>query len=130
MLEVEQRPELRAAEDEVYVEERSPIEAPLQRTIDLGRHGVEILAWGGVLIVAAALRLLALGSDALSIEGSRHAYAAFALYNGSGTTLDAASGGPFAVVFSAMLYFLFGVSDEIARLGPALAGVGTVVAAI
>lgn len=130
MLEVEQRPDLREAEDEVYVEERGPVEAPLQRTIDLSRHGVEILAWGGVLIVAAALRLLALGSDALSIEGSRHAYAAFALYQGSGTTLDASAGGPFAVVFSAMLFFLFGVSDEIARLGPALAGVGTVIAAI
>jgi uncharacterized protein (TIGR03663 family) len=130
MLEVEQRPELRAAEDEQYVEERGPVETPLLRTIDLSRHGVEILAWGGVLVVAAALRLLALGSGALSAEGSRHAYAAYALYNGTGTALDAAAGGPFAVVFSALLFFLFGVTDEIARLGPALAGVGTVLAAI
>ena len=59
MLEVEQRPDLREAEDEVYVEERGPVEAPLQRTIDLSRHGVEILAWGGVLIVAAALVMFA-----------------------------------------------------------------------
>src|SRR5262245_24125888 len=120
MLEVEQRPDTREAEDELYIEERGPVEAPLLRTIDLGRYGVEILAWGGVLILAAALRLLALGSDALSIEGARHAYAAFALYQGTGSDLGASMGGPFAVVFSALLYFLFGVSDEIARLGPAL----------
>lgn len=130
MLEVEQRPVVRTVDDQESIDERREAELPLLRSIDLSRYGGELLAWSGVIGAAALLRLASLGSGALSAEGSRHAYAAYALFRGSSTQLDAASGGPFAVVFSALLFFLFGVTDEIARLGPALAGIGTVVAAI
>ena len=130
MLDVEQRPGVRTVDDQVFVDDRQGAEVPLLRSIDLSRYGGELLAWSGVVLCAAALRLAALGSDALGAEGSRHAYAAYALFKGSATQLDVSAGGPFAVIFSAFLFFLFGVTDEIARLGPALAGIGTVVAAI
>lgn len=130
MLDVEQPPRMRDDDEQAVVDGRQEAEAPLLRSIDLGRIGGELIAWVGVVAVAAILRLVALGSDALSAEGARHAYAAYALFRGSAAELGTAAGGPFAVVFSALLFFLFGVSDEIARLGPALAGIGTVVAAL
>lgn len=130
MLEVEQQPAARAADEADLIEGRREAEAPLLRAFDLTQVGGEVFGWAGVLLIAGVLRLVALGGGALSAEGTRHAYAALALFRGTGTTLDAAAGGPFAVLFSSVLFFLFGVSDEVARLGPALAGIGTVVAAI
>ena len=102
----------------------------LDRPLVLGRRGGEILAWAGVLLTGALLRLASLGTDALSPEGARHAYAAYALMRGSGTALDSAVGGPFSVLLGALLLFLFGISDQVVRIGPALAGIGTIALAI
>lgn len=102
----------------------------LDRPLALGPRGGEILAWAGVLLTGVILRLASLGTDALSPEGARHAYAAYTLFRGSGTTLDSAAGGPFSILLGALLLFLFGVSDQVIRLGPALAGIGTVALAI
>ncbi len=132
MLDVDQQaPEKRR--DELESVDDSLILTPdpaLDRPLVLGQRGGEILAWVGVLLTGALLRLASLGTDALSPEGARHAYAAYALLRGSGTALDSASGGPFSVLFGALLLFLFGVSDQVVRLGPALAGIGTVALAI
>ncbi len=98
----------------------------LDRTIAIERLGGEALAWAGTLLTATIIRLTSLGSDALTADGARHAYAAYALFRGGGTTLDSAAGGPFAVLVSAFLLFLFGISDQVVRLGPALAGIGLV----
>jgi len=132
MLDVDQQaPEKR--HDELETVDDSLILTPdpaLDRPLVLGQRGGEILAWAGVLLTGALLRLASLGTDALSPEGARHAYAAYALLRGSGTALDSASGGPFSVLFGALLLFLFGVSDQVVRIGPALAGIGTVALAI
>lgn len=128
MLDVDQRPAIAPRRDPVPA---IPVDRPaddqqLDRTIALGRIGGETLAWGGVLITAALLRLASLGTDALNPDGARQAYAAYALFRGGGATLDSAAGGPFAVIFGAFLLFLFGISDQVVRLGPALAGIGSV----
>lgn len=106
-----------------------PRTAPLDLTVDLTRLRGETLAWGAVLLLALGLRLAGLASVALSPAGARHAYAAYALYYGSqggGADLGVAAGDPLPTLFGAFLFFLFGVSDQIARLGPVLAGVGLV----
>ncbi|HEX6739120.1 MAG TPA: glycosyltransferase family 39 protein, partial [Vicinamibacteria bacterium] len=103
---------------------------PLDRTFDVTRVRGEVVAWAGVLLAAIGLRLAGLQDHALSPDGARRAFAAYALYTGQGADLGNAAGGPFGALFGALLYFLFGVSDGIARLGPVLAGVGLVVATI
>ncbi len=130
MLDVEARPGARVSDAESLADETYQAEAPLLRSFDLSRVGGEVFAWVAVVLVGVLLRLVSLGGGALSAEGARHAYAALALYRGSETVLDTTAGGPFAVLFSSFLFFLFGVTDEAARLGPALAGIGTVIAAL
>ena len=98
----------------------------LDRAISLGRISGETLAWAAVLFTAVLIRLASLGTDALNPAGAHHAYAAYSLFRGSGATLDSTVGGPFAVIFGALLLFLFGISDQVIRLGPALAGIGAV----
>ena len=98
----------------------------LDRAITLGRINGETLAWAAVFFTAILIRLASLGTDALNPNGAHHAYAAYALFRGSGATLDSTVGGPFAVIFGALLLFLFGISDQVIRLGPALAGIGAV----
>ena len=132
MLDVDQQaPEQRRDEFDP-VDDTLPLapDPALDRPLMLGRRGGEVLAWVGVLLTGALLRLAALGTDALTPEGARHAYAAYALLRGSGTALDSGAGGPFSVLFGALLLFLFGISDQVVRLGPVLAGIGTIALAI
>ena len=132
MLDVDQQaPEKRREEPEPVDDSLLFAADPaLDRPLVLGQRGGEILAWAGILLTGALLRLASLGTDALSPEGARHAYAAYALMRGSGTALDSGAGGPFSVLLGALLLFLFGISDEVVRIGPALAGIGTVALAI
>jgi len=85
MLDVEARPGVRAIDAKPLDDEMHQIEAPLLHSFELSRVGGEALAWGGVLLVGALLRLVSLGGGALSAEGARHAYAALALFRGSET---------------------------------------------
>lgn len=129
MLDVDQRDaadDLRDQETAAVADPALTADPALDRTIGIGQIGGEALAWAGVLLTATALRLVTLGTDALTADGARHAYAAYTLFRGSGTALDSTVGGPFATLFGALLLFLFGISDQIVRLGPALAGIGTV----
>ena len=128
MLDVDQRAEADDVRDEYPAPDTDLVltaDPTLDRPLPLGRVG-EALAWAGVLLTALILRLASLGTDALTADGARHAFAAYSLFRGSGTALDSAVGGPFATLFGALCLFLFGVSDQIVRLGPALAGIGTV----
>src|SRR5689334_22824431 len=88
---------------------------PLDLTFDLTRIRGEVVAWAAVLLVAAGMRLAALLSTALTPAGARHAFAAYQLYDGAAQHLDTAAGGAFGTVVGALMYFLFGVSDGIAR---------------
>ncbi len=124
MLDVDQRPGVAGAPP------AREATAPLDRTFDLTRVRGDVLAWGGVLLAATGIRLASLGNSALSPDGARAAFAALGLFDGSGARLDPAAGGPFAALFGALIFFLFGVSDAIARLGPALAGIGIVALAL
>ncbi len=126
MLDLDQQPTAEAA----VVDDQPPADATLDRPISLGRISGEILAWAGVLLVAAVLRLMSLGGTALNPDEAQHAYAAYTLFRGTGTLLDSTAGGPLATVVSGILFFLFGISDQVARFGPALAGIGSVVALI
>ena len=132
MLDVDQQaPEKRRDELEPVDDSLTLAPEPaLDRPLVLGQRGGEILAWAGVLLTGTILRLASLGTDALSPDGARHAYAAYTLFRGSGTSLDSASGGPFSVLLSALFLFLFGVSDQVVRIGPALAGIGMIALAI
>ncbi|HET8629594.1 MAG TPA: 6-bladed beta-propeller, partial [Thermomicrobiales bacterium] len=103
---------------------------PLDLTFDLTRIRGEVVAWVAVLLVSVGMRLAALLSTALTPAGGRHAFAAYQLYDGAAQHLDTAAGGAFGTVVGALMYFLFGVSDGIARLAPALAGVALVAATL
>lgn len=99
--------------------------APLDLTFDLTRVGWGLLAWTGVFLVATAIRLVSLRTAALAPDEARAAFGALTLFTG-GAAFDSGATGPVAPLFGALVFFLFGVSDAIARVGPALAGVGTV----
>lgn len=99
---------------------------PLDITVDLTRVRAEAVAWVALLVAAAGLRLAGLASAALDPAAARQAYAAYGLYYGSGAGLGSGAAAPFPTIFTTLLFFLFGVSDEIARLAPALAGLGIV----
>jgi hypothetical protein len=85
--------------------------------------GVEELAWGAVVAVAALVRLPALGALPLGLQDSARAFAAWQVAAGR---LPAAWNGDIAQTLTALLFRLFGSSDGMARLASALLGVALV----
>lgn len=100
--------------------------SPLDLTVDFTRVRGEALAWVALIAATAGLRLSSLASAALDPAAARDAFTAYGLYYGSGTGLGASAGAPLPVIFAALLFFLLGVSDEVVRFAPALAGIGIV----
>ncbi len=84
---------------------------------------VEVALYGGVLALAAGLRLLALGEAVLSPAEARLAYAAWQASRGEAAELVL---GPLLVYGSGLTFFLFGANDLLARLPSALAGLWVV----
>jgi uncharacterized protein (TIGR03663 family) len=76
-----------------------------------------------IVLVAAALRLWELGPRMLHHDESLHALYSWYLYSGRGYTHDPMMHGPFLFEWGALLYFLFGATDAVARLGAGLFGV-------
>ena len=80
------------------------------------------------LLLAVGFRLIQLNGYALNASEAKWAYQSWALYTGkpmpNGQAITDTS--PFILVIQALTYFLFGVTDAIARVGPALLGIGTV----
>lgn len=80
------------------------------------------------LLMAIGFRLVQLNGYALDASEAKWAYQAWAMYTGkpmpNGQNISDI--GPFILVIQAITYFLFGVTDSIARVGPALLGIGTV----
>ena len=100
----------------------------LDRTIDLG-----VVTWVTILallagIGAVALRLTDLDVWALSPSEAKHAYEAFALYQGRSLEpgADLPETAPLLLILQALGFFLFGTTDAIARVMPALVGVALV----
>lgn len=100
----------------------------LDRTIDLGAVSWVTIAWLGALVAAVAIRLTSLDLWALAPGEARHAYESFTLYQGRslepGEELPTTA--PLFLLLQAFGYFLFGTTDAIARIMPALAGVAMV----
>ena len=80
---------------------------------------VEIGLLGGVLCLAAGLRFLGLGDGVLAAEESRRAFTAWQIVRGEPASLEQ---GPALLFPAALLLFLIGANDTVARLLPALAG--------
>jgi uncharacterized protein (TIGR03663 family) len=100
----------------------------LDRRIDFGKLG-----WYGVwaaiaLAVASLLRFAQLDAYVLSQREGGWAYDAWSLYTGkplpAGQSLPEVS--PLFLLLQTAMYFLFGVTDAIARSGAAIAGIGIV----
>lgn len=104
------------------------VSSPLDRRIDLGRLG-----WFGVtaaigFLVAVGLRFTQLDTYVMTQSEGEWAYDAWSLYTGkpmpAGQELPTVS--PLYLLLQAAVFFLFGVTDAIARSLPVLAGLGIV----
>jgi len=113
--------------EEQRVELTEPVLQPsvLDRTLDLGA-----VSWVALTAIVAglgalALRLVNLDVWALAPGEARHAYDAFALYQGRPLEPgnDLPETAPLFLLLQAFGFFLFGTTDAIARVMPALLGV-------
>ena len=107
-------------------------EAPLDRGLDLTRVSPWLLAWTTVIVSALMIRVAALDTYALDPEEARRSFFGFTLVEGNplraGESLPTV--GPLLLLAQALGFFLFGVTDAIARLLPALVGLAMVPLAI
>jgi uncharacterized protein (TIGR03663 family) len=76
-----------------------------------------------IFLLAVASRFWDLGARAMSHDESLHALYSYYLYNGTGYAHNPMMHGPFLFHANALIYFLFGDSDYMARIVPALFGV-------
>ena len=83
-------------------------------------------AHGGLILVAAIMRLWDLGARAMHHDESLHALYSWNLYSGSGYRHDPMMHGPLQMEATAASFFIFGDSDYTARLVYALAGIALV----
>ena len=86
----------------------------------------ELATYGGLLPLAALMRLWDLGSRAVHHDESLHAFYAWNLYSGNGFQHNPMMHGPFQMEATAAAFYLFGDSDYTARLLYALAGTALV----
>lgn len=111
----------------------SPDEADNQMSDHILQRPLRIALGGGValvvtlaLIAGALLRLIRLDAYVLGEHEANWAYDAWSLFQGrplpgSGQVPDTS---PLFLIVEALSFFLFGVTDAIARFGPALFGLG------
>src|SRR5688572_20012786 len=102
---------------------------PLDWTLNLTRVSWEVVAWLAVAPLALALRLLWLDAWPMRPQEAAIASTAWALLSrGQVTAPLPTEAGPVVTLFTSFSFFLFGASDQTARLGAALAGTGLVIA--
>lgn len=82
--------------------------------------------YAAIVLIALGMRLWDLGTRMLHHDESLHALYSWYLYTGRGYTHDPMMHGPFLFEWGALLYFLFGATDAVARLGTSLFGVALV----
>ena len=82
----------------------------------------ELAAYGGLLVIAAAMRLWDLGARAMHHDESLHALYSYNLANGAGYQHNPMMHGPFQFESNAAIFLALGDSDYTARLGVALMG--------
>ncbi len=93
------------------------------------RANWETVAWAVILVAAVVSRFYELGVRGMSHDESLHAVYSLDLYRSGSYQHNPMMHGPFLFHANAFIYLLFGVSDATARFMPALAGIGTVMAA-
>src|SRR5215472_4225687 len=100
-----------------------PLEAfwlrPISAAIPIDR---ELVAFVGLVLLAAVLRFWDLGSRMLHHDESLHAVYSYYLYIGKGYVHDPMMHGPFLFELNALVYFLLGATDATARVAPAFFG--------
>ena len=105
------------------------VSSVLDREISLlGAHPWQTLGWIITFLVAAGLRLLRLDGWALDADEAARAYDAWVLFRGQpAITSDPISNtGSLLLLLEGIGFFLFGTSDVVARIVPALAGLAIV----
>ncbi len=112
-----------------------PQRSVFDRTIDLSRVNLEIVAYAVLIALSIVAHLWGLGQMALHHDESIHAWSSWKFYAGKGGFTCAFGGssdtycydpvyhGPSLYMFTALAYFLFGDGDAQARLPMAVAGV-------
>src|SRR5918994_1194611 len=88
----------------------------------------QTLGWAAALVVALALRFLRLDGWALCADEAARAYDAWVLFRGQPPVAGASipDAGALLLLLEGIGFFLFGTSDVVARLIPALAGIAIV----
>ena len=94
----------------------------------LGLTRGEALIYGVILIAAAVLRLWDLGGRVLHHDEAIHAKEVYDMLHGQQYAYDPAYHGPLLYFALTPLFFFFGDSDGMARVMPALVGIGSIVA--
>ena len=89
--------------------------------------GVQLLLWetvayGTLLVIAAAMRLWDLGQRAVHHDESLHSFYSWQLAEGQGFRHDPLMHGPLQFEANAAIFFIFGDSDYTSRLLYAIAG--------
>lgn len=103
----------------------------LDRTIDLTRIGWMTIGAVTVVAIGIALRFAQLDVLALSPVEGRRAFEAYSFYRGStsGPGLELPTTSPAFLLLQSLALFLFGATDVVARVVPAILGSGIVVLA-
>lgn len=83
----------------------------------------ETLLWGGLVLLAALLRLVNLGAAPLGAPEANQALAAYVTSRGGGGEVV---GPPLLYHLNTLLFTLFDGGDALARLAPALVGIGLI----
>ncbi len=81
-----------------------------------------VVAFAALIIVAAGMRFWDLGSRAFHHDESLHAWTAWKLFQGERYEHEPWLHGPFQFFGTALSFLLFGVSDQTARILPAVFG--------
>ncbi len=120
----------RAEEDALQTEAVLPAAGFLDANLlTVFRANWETIAWAVILVAAVVSRFYDLGVRGMSHDESLHAFYSLDLYRNGSYRHNPMMHGPFLFHANAFIFFLFGVSDSTARVMPALAGIGAIMAA-
>lgn len=86
----------------------------------------EVLFYIGLVVVALLMRVWDLGDRSLHHDESLHAVYSWYIYDGQGYVHNPLMHGPFQFHMNALLFFLLGDTDTIARIGYSLFGTALV----
>jgi uncharacterized protein (TIGR03663 family) len=116
-------PHQSSAPDEPVTAHWPAIAAWLRADTPFGLTRWQVLVFLAVIVFVAFTRFWDLGTRALHHDESMHARFSWDIYRSFSYRYNPVLHGPFQFYLTAFMYFLFGVSDAVARFGPALFGV-------